>query len=673
MVSRSLGTRAIAWVTLLAFVGTSCGGKAPTRSLPATAPISDRVLQQTKDLPPGLDMHVSEGRLGAPAYDHSRLAPARKLPDAEAQTLLSRAKPITSEAGDTTAFALRPGSKPAPRTGTVIKGSFPPPVSSVLPPAKATDTGDLRVLRYMPEGPVPIAPELSVTFSQPMVAVTSQEDAATTVPVKLTPTPKGTWRWLGTRTLLFDPDVRFPQATTYQVEVPAGTKSATGGVLKDGVKFTFETPPPGVVQMYPQGGPTRLDVPMFALFDQKIDPAAVLAKVKVTSNGETFAVEAFDPAKDKQIEALAKLAHESEQDGRWLAFHATKPFPRDAQVTVDFGVGTPSAEGPNLTTNLQSYAFRTYPPLRVDEAVCGWGSECRPGMPFSVRFNNPLDEDAYDDAQVTITPEIPDVKIAVSGAYMSITGLTDARTSYKVVLASSLKDTFGQTLGSDTTLNFTVGDPTPSFFGPSGMVVVDPAAKKPTLDFFTINYEQLKVRLYAVEPNDYDAYGRYMQNRWNHDHPPKVPGKKVFDQLVATTKGTNHLVETSVDLMPAMKASGVGHAIAIVEPYPWKESYEPPQMIAWVQATKLGIDAHVDGDHLVAFATELGTAKPASDVDLEIRPFGTKGKTDDTGTASLPLVARSIKGAHFLVARRGDDVAFVSDDGGWWNEYGSWV
>jgi uncharacterized protein YfaS (alpha-2-macroglobulin family) len=294
-------------------------------------------------------------------------------------------------------------------------------------------------------------------------------------------------------------------------------------------------------------------------------------------------------------------------------------------------------------------------------------------MPFSVRSNNPLDEDAYDDAQVTITPEIPDVKIAVSGGYMAISGLTDARTTYKVVLAKSLKDTFGQTLGEDTTLTFTVGDPMPTFFGPSGMVVVDPAAKKPTLDFFTINYEQLNVQLYAVEPNDYDAFGRYMQNRWNHDHPPKVPGRKVFDQLVPTTKGTNHLVETSVDLMPAMKASGVGHAIAIVEPYPWKESYQPPQMIAWVQATKLGLDAHVDGDQLVAFATELGTGNAAANVDLEIRPFGTKGKTDDQGVAKLPLVARSIKGAHFLVARRGDDVAFVSDDGGWWNEYGSWV
>src|SRR6185312_14977990 len=100
------------------------------------------------------------------------------------------------------------------------------------------------------------------------------------------------------------PDVRFPQATTYQVEVPAGTKSlmwrgagsagpagATGGVLKDAVKFSFETPAPTLVSEWPVNGPTHLDVPMFAMFDQKIDRAAVLASVQVTSNGETFPVE----------------------------------------------------------------------------------------------------------------------------------------------------------------------------------------------------------------------------------------------------------------------------------------------------------------------------------------------------------------------------------------------
>src|SRR5690606_21885189 len=116
---------------------------------------------------------------------------------------------------------------------------------------------------------------------------------------------------------------------------------------------------------------------------------------------------------------------------------------------------------------------------------------------------------------------------------------------------------------------------------------------------------------------------------------------KVVDRLVDTSPGKNTLVETSVDLSPAL-SRGFGHVIAIVQPYPWTERYQPPTMIAWVQATRLGIDATVDSDHLLAFATELATGKPASDVALEMRPFGTKAATDDKGIATLPLSPRTI-------------------------------
>jgi hypothetical protein len=44
----------------------------------------------------------------------------------------------------------------------VIKGTLPPPASSLLPPpAPAGAEKELRVLRWMPEGDVPLAPELS--------------------------------------------------------------------------------------------------------------------------------------------------------------------------------------------------------------------------------------------------------------------------------------------------------------------------------------------------------------------------------------------------------------------------------------------------------------------------------------------------------------------------------
>ena len=129
-----------------------------------------------------------------------------------------------------------------------------------------------------PEGSVPIAPELSITFSQPMVEVTSQEEAATNVPVKLNPQPPGKWRWLGTKTLIFDPDVRFPMATTYSVTVPAGTRAANGSTLATEKSWSFTTPPLSVKATYPSKDSTQpRDALMFIEFDQRIDPACRFA------------------------------------------------------------------------------------------------------------------------------------------------------------------------------------------------------------------------------------------------------------------------------------------------------------------------------------------------------------------------------------------------------------
>jgi hypothetical protein len=436
---------------LLVATAWACGSKSDTKK----APVADSVAKQAKDIPDGLDLRLSNGKAGPPPFDKSTLAPAKKLGDADVQTILSRAEPIKMEAGDQKDFALRPASQPPPRTGQTIKDSFPPPPSSLLPPAASDKGKELTVLRYMPEGEVPLAPELSITFSQPMVPVTSQDDAAKNVPVKLTPQPKGKWRWLGTRTLLFDPEVRFPQATTYTVTVPAGTKSESGGVLAKETKFTFETPAPKMVSHYPADSmPQHLDVPIFVTFDQKIDPKAVLASIKVkaptaakrtnnmndpwakagTATLEPVALRMLDDkeiAKDKQLNALVEAAKKDEHQGRWLAFRPVAKLPPDAAVVVEIPEGTPSAEGPNRTKQVQSFSFRTYPPLRVEQADCGWGGECRPGMALVFVFNNPLDAEKFDEKQVTVSPEIPGMRVMQQGTHVSVIGSTKARTAYR--------------------------------------------------------------------------------------------------------------------------------------------------------------------------------------------------------------------------------------------------
>jgi hypothetical protein len=668
----------MAALTLVSFVGMSCGPKSsPTAPHPGSGgPGPGDALVQNTDLPPGLDLRLSNGKAGPPAADRATLAPATKISDADANQVLGRMPALTGNPDDKKDFALRDRSQPPPRPGSTVKGSFPPPPSLNTPPPATNDANQpLTILRWAPEGDVPVAPQLSITFSQPMIAVTSHDDSiANGVPVTLTPTPKGKWRWIGTRTLLFDPDVRFPQATTYKVEVAAGLKSATGNVMKDAKSFAFTTPAPRMINEYPSSGPTKLDVPMFVLFDQKIDPAAVLATIKVTADGKAYPVELLDDAaigKNADLKALVDSAKANEQVGRWVAFHATQPFPKATSVQVEIGPRTPSAEGPNTTTDAQSFSFETYPPLTIDRAECSWGDQCPPATPFYVEFNNPLDVDRFDASQVTVDPAIPGLKVMQSGSYITLQGGTKAHTTYKVKVSGGVLDSFGQTLGKDAELLFKVGAPQPTFYGPSGMTVLDPAAKSPTLDVFSVSYTGVKVRLYQVTPRDYDAWVYFQQHQWDNKTPPPIPGKKVFDQTIAVTGGKDALGETHIDLMPALGKNGLGNAIAIVEPSPWTEKWDPPRLYTWVQSTRLALDAFVDDTDLVAWSTTLKDGKAEPGVKLELAPTGLTATTDDKGTAKFALPASSKKGSNLLIATKGDDVAFISDDS--YGEYGSWV
>ena len=328
------------------------------------------------------------------------------------------------------------------------------------------------------------------------------------------------------------------------------------------MKFTFETPPPKLVSSFPPAEvPQFLDAPIFVRFDQKIDPAAVLAKLQVLAGGKPWGVQPIPPgelellvksrrADHRQIAALVLAAKKDSHDGRWLALRPSRPFPVDASIEVVILEGTPSAEGPNRTREAQRFAFRTYPKLRVEKAECG--GECPPGQMFGIDFNNPLDSAKIDRKLVTVTPDVPGLRVFASGDHLFVAGQTTARTRYKVTISRGLTDEFGQELGQDETVTWLVGDAYPSFFGPSGVVVLDPAAQKPALDFFSINYTALKVRLYKVSPSDFGAYRAYLRDPGADGRAAKPPGALVRDELVQTRSGSNQLAETSVELAPVL-------------------------------------------------------------------------------------------------------------------------
>src|SRR2546426_661602 len=121
----------------------------------------------------GLVFRLSEAQDEAQRQAKQQIArPATDpLSDEATQNLLRRLPPIKVEGDDEKDFALRDRSLPPPRAGQTISEAFPP--ASGAGQSEQVASGPLEVLRVSPEGDVPIAPHLSVTFSQPMVAVTS--------------------------------------------------------------------------------------------------------------------------------------------------------------------------------------------------------------------------------------------------------------------------------------------------------------------------------------------------------------------------------------------------------------------------------------------------------------------------------------------------------------------
>lgn len=693
-------------------------------------------------MPDGLKFRLSEGEAGADTREKQLTAKTDALSENETANLLKRIPAIKEQTDDKTEFAKRVGTLPPPKTGKQIPVKFP--ADEQRNPTNPSLTNALEVLRYSPEGEISLAPDLSVTFSQPMVAVSSQEQAANTVPVQLSPQTEGKWRWLGTKTLMFDATKRLPMATIFTAKVPAGTKSANGQTLAKEVSWTFTTPPPKVEQMIPNGQTTRRDALMFISFDQEINPEAVLQKIKVSGGGKILPIRLAtteEIEKDSSISYYAKQA----QPKRWLAFRAMaivdltdtlggkteNALPAASQITVTVEKGTPSAEGPLTTKVAQSYSFQTFGAMKYVKGYCEYESSknCTPFSTWYMQFSNQIDTTNFAKEMVKVEPAIEGLNIYPSGTYIYFQGYKKGRTSYKVTVDGSLKDVYGQSLNTPATATFKVGSAEQSLYTQGGsMILLDPTAK-PAYSIYSTNHTSVKLKIYSVQPTDWQGFQNYLRyiNYDDDTKKPIIPGRLVADKNYPIKNTPDELVETRIDLSEYLNG-GFGHLIINIEPLVKRDKYDRTRIFTWAQATNIGLDAFVDNQELVGFATELSTGKPINGAELIIYPNGKtvsgqrsavssednsisgwwhwltdwgisedaikdtetvdengevaetetineaqSNQTTTNGILRLPLPETSPKQQNLLIAKKGKDVAFLPENTDYyWQEGGSW-
>ncbi|MEC8941458.1 MAG: Ig-like domain-containing protein, partial [Verrucomicrobiota bacterium] len=269
----------------------------------------------------------------------------------------------------------------APIPGDRIDLPWPPPEREDFEGVDDPGLEPLVVLRHAPDGEILKARGITVTFSEPMVPLSSVEDAAKERHgVVMEPEVAGSWRWLDVRTLVFEPPSRLPMATRYTVTVPLGTEAMNGARLALPHTFHFSTPAPRLIRQIPSGkNPVSRQPLIFLAFDQEVEKDEVAARLRLREIrplmvDRNIEFESLDPSRPTGDEALdEELAQRVEEagPGRWAAFRSMVPLQMGVTGQLELLAGMPSREGPEKTHGSITWNFQTYQPLKVTGSDCG--------------------------------------------------------------------------------------------------------------------------------------------------------------------------------------------------------------------------------------------------------------------------------------------------------------
>ncbi len=589
------------------------------------------------------------------------LAATVPLDDSASQAILKRL-PALPKDDISQDFQMRAQTRPVPRTGNTIQVPFPSPEDEATPQAPestANEQGELQVLRYSPDEQSGAFSRVSITFSHPMVALDSQSALSQNTPVTLTPAVKGQWRWLGTKTLVFEPkDHHLPMATAYTVTIPAGIKSASGLSLAKEVSFHFKTTPLRFRYLHPQGGSVPLDTLILLEFNQDIEAEKVFPYITVKSKHHTYPCAL---ALDAEVRGDAKLSAllENTPAKRYIVLKPKQPLPGASHIEVTLQRGAPSAEGALLSEDYQTKTFDTYGPFSIIHrdffSLANW-EKYSPGQSWNIDFTNPIDDTSFDPLNdIKVVPELEDMSVSCNGYRITISGNSQGNVTYEVTCSEDMRDEFGQHLSGNMTSKFRVGKAGSAFRQVGGnMVVLDPNGPL-TYSLYTINKRYLKVKLYKVTPADYPQYERWREEArdWQivngKEKPTQLPpGELVFDKIVTNDVPANVFTETRFDLSPALD-NGIGHAVLQINS---TNVLKEAPIIVWIQSTNIGLSTYADSREMLAWATDLRNGQPLQGVSINGYPGNAQGLVRLKASPVHPKT---------LVAKLGADSAFLTE------------
>ncbi len=611
---------------------------------------------------------------GGAAAKEQAASEVKPLDKARRDQLLGRLPALPAADSLVKDFNRRADSIPAPRSGETVKVSFPPPDEIAqgvnAPDAKlAADAPVATLERYSPEGKIHTAQAITLTFSQPMIALQSLDMSDAFIPAEVSPKTEGSWRWMGTRTVVFEPKIHhLPMSTDYEVTVPATLKDAAGRPIDKEHKFSFSTERLKIQGTYPYGGTVGPEPVCYMTFNQPVEPQKIIKFIQLRENNsskEAVAIKLVEKDKIPDDVPAYGAAKNAEKD-RFVAFRPTAPLKADTSYQIVLLKGAPAAEGPLTTESDETRSFRTYSPLEVSwtNADRSWNNgKLGVGEPFLINFNNQLDKKACPalDAVEAVEPKLAGMNISISGCQLKISGEMKANTDYSVKLNPKITDIYGQTFGSKASrlITFRVGPLEPYIEAPGrDIAVLDPQGP-PVYSIYTGAVDKFRIKLFKANFQEFTEY-RSEYHSFETLDKFKGIGKEVWDKTIKVNGRPSELIQNRIDLSKGLNDEGHGLLLLAIE-YGKPRSEHHYTKTIWLQATHLGLDVVEDDQNAYCYVTDLCTGKPIEGATV----YGVheKATTDANGRAVLPgeeskREGRS-SGYHFRTTH-GSDMAFAS-------------
>jgi uncharacterized protein YfaS (alpha-2-macroglobulin family) len=560
-------------------------------------------------------------------------------------------------------LVLRDGP-PVPEPGTVER-PFPPRERAAREAPPPADPEPLRVLSAAPTGEDQLIGAVRVTFSQPMVPVAALSSLrARDVPIRIHPQPEGRFRWLGTSTLAFEPtstNHRMPGATEYTVRVPAGTRSALGGVLAEDYVFRFATMPPRVVETMPYGYEHHVELrPIIGVrFDQRIDASAIAPRVRLVGGPSQIALVPIEPAELPALRARHTRLQGWEDD-RFVLFRVEQALAKGTSYAITVPDGVRGAEGPRPMPEASITRFTTYPPLRYAGTHCG-RDDCEPSGGIRVSFSSAITQDQDLAELITVEPDPGRLDRHVYDQNIYIQGDYEAQTTYRVRVRAGLRDIHGQTLREDAEGEIHTGDRDPHLeLGAEQLATIELGSPH----FFpvdVVNHAAIIARVAPVPRERLTDAIHAVQSGWGpwarpDPDPFQRIGARAATQRMRTSSPRN--TEDRVGIPLGIPDDAAGYAMVELQlPAQGSPGY---RTYALAQVTDLGLVATIDAFALTARVTSLSTGQPIEGARIRVGCAG--AQPEGAATTGANGVAR-MRGEYgdqcTVVASKDDDESFV--------------